>query len=369
MNPIDIYNYPSGPDVTVKDVLDYQIAVMQAARDGATVEIEVGPGYWEPLFYTTSVHWNWGAVKYRIASKVAAGHNPHRLTEQQVGVSEGWRLLAPGEIGEHEKDDAPGEIECWVAPAKRWNGVRNHGWDSEETYRTKAAPGRFLPRPDSKVAEGHNPERLTEDQVGTNDGWRLLTAEEMREDKQPGVEYFDRFALVWAPASDWSLCASSHYPVNTYRTKAAPGEYTPKTTLSWLKRLPQPIRDLALARRNVAVDGKESASLSQALLNAFIWDLTPEGHDFWERVCHAAGTGDPFPEISTTKPWALETFVWPRCVRLKDHKHAERSAVLAAQFGGVVLNTGYVSWSELAKAYECSYDYGTTWHPCGETTP
>lgn len=24
MNPIDIYNYPSGPDVTVKDVLNYQ---------------------------------------------------------------------------------------------------------------------------------------------------------------------------------------------------------------------------------------------------------------------------------------------------------------------------------------------------------
>jgi len=77
--------------------------------------------------------------------KIAQGHNPAGLTEDQVGVAEGWRLLAPDEIGEHKKDDKPGEIQRWYSSnGAGWQmSGGNHGWESSQTYRTKAAPGRF----------------------------------------------------------------------------------------------------------------------------------------------------------------------------------------------------------------------------------
>jgi hypothetical protein len=75
-------------------------------------------------------------------SPVAPGHNPDRLTEAQVGVAEGWRLLAPEEVW-----DRPMEDEAVM----RWCPEVG-GWDSGYigslvtcTYRTKRPPGYFLP--------------------------------------------------------------------------------------------------------------------------------------------------------------------------------------------------------------------------------
>lgn len=84
-------------------------------------------------------------------SPLAPGHNPDRLTEAQVGVAEGWRLLAPEEV----RDRTPVEQADASRDLAAWSGAKD-GWDSGYagllqcfTYRTKQPPGYFLPKPQS----------------------------------------------------------------------------------------------------------------------------------------------------------------------------------------------------------------------------
>lgn len=81
-------------------------------------------------------------------SPIAPGHNPDRLTEAQVGVTEGWRLLAPEEV----RDRTPVEQADASRDQAAWSGAKD-GWDSGYaglmqcfTYRTKQPPGYFLPK-------------------------------------------------------------------------------------------------------------------------------------------------------------------------------------------------------------------------------
>ncbi len=185
---------------------------------------------------------------------IASGHNPAGLTEDQVGVKEGWRLLAENEIGEHAKDDAPGEIQGWNTD--RWNEARgNHGWYPESTYRTKAAPGRFVGKPKPqlytltltikespaacvpRVAEGHNPENLTAQQLEAEQGWRLLTTEEHEHLRSLNTDSLTRDQLPLHGSDLECRChnrdcelewKSGHggRPAYTYRTKRPAGWYT-----------------------------------------------------------------------------------------------------------------------------------------------
>lgn len=136
-NPIDVYTYPDGADHQA--LRDYQHAVEVAhERDGLPVE----------FFYAKTMEWQavvpdfyWDRRKYRIkASKLAEGHNPDKLTEEQVGVSDGWRLLESEEIA--ERVQAP-SIDMWLSPCHRWVGGTTAG-SPIVTYRTKMPPGYFL---------------------------------------------------------------------------------------------------------------------------------------------------------------------------------------------------------------------------------
>ena len=62
-------------------------------------------------------------------SPIAIGHNPDKLTEEQVGVKDGWRLLDEDELCERQKRCC----EMWGSGWFEGYG----GWHGDRTYRTR----------------------------------------------------------------------------------------------------------------------------------------------------------------------------------------------------------------------------------------
>lgn len=136
--PIDVHTYPE--NAARSELRDYQLAVEIAhERDGMPVE-SLSPVSGDWCFVVCPAFF-WKTFRYRIkAPKLAEGHNPDKLTEYQVGVSEGWRLLALEEIAARSTTRA---IECW--DKVEWNAWGYAGSDPQSTYRTKKPVGFFLP--------------------------------------------------------------------------------------------------------------------------------------------------------------------------------------------------------------------------------
>jgi hypothetical protein len=147
---IDIYNYP--PEGTSPlDLARFQVAVMEAAERGEPVEV------FDTLFphqgwcLTAGALFNdWGSLRYRIARlKVAKGHNPTKLTEEQVGVEDGWRLLAPEELGGVLRHPDHGRsLSLYYDDSGDWDDSDDpcSAIPAEWTYRTKKPVGYFLPK-------------------------------------------------------------------------------------------------------------------------------------------------------------------------------------------------------------------------------
>lgn len=138
--PVQPDIYADKPEIT----LAYQVAVMQAALEGKPVQILCNnPRHWGDLACPA---WNWNACQYRIdpasRPRLAVGHNPAGLTEEQVGVKEGWRLLTEEELSQkHSRDD----VGVWVTATGHWVHPSS-GNVCSRAYRTKQPPGHFLPR-------------------------------------------------------------------------------------------------------------------------------------------------------------------------------------------------------------------------------
>lgn len=63
-----------------------------------------------------------------------------------------------------------------------------------------------------------------------------------------------------------------------------------KTVLEWLHTIKEDdIREKALNNANRCLD-VQKPTLRIALVNAFIWDSTPEGADFWNNYCESLKT-------------------------------------------------------------------------------
>lgn len=143
---IDIYNYPENADPVT--LARYIGAVADHFAGGG--EVEGSAQSCTIWLTTTSPTWDWNRLRYRaVRPRVAEGHNPDKLTEAQVGVKDGWRLLAPKEIADRQKTSA---IEVWWHPC----GWQNGDWigsDPRSTYRTKMPPGYFLPKPEKTQRE------------------------------------------------------------------------------------------------------------------------------------------------------------------------------------------------------------------------
>lgn len=87
---------------------------------------------------------------YRIApSPIASGHNPDKLTVEQVG--EGWRLLSEEEIETRKKvDETSPHIQQWWGT--EWcTKLHFIGNATNTTYRTQKPEGYFLPKRVVKV--------------------------------------------------------------------------------------------------------------------------------------------------------------------------------------------------------------------------
>jgi hypothetical protein len=55
-----------------------------------------------------------------------------------------------------------------------------------------------------------------------------------------------------------------------------------KTIKKYLGKLPEPYRTQAIENSKDWSNKLEVESLSQAISNAFIWNNTPQGHNYWE---------------------------------------------------------------------------------------
>ena len=66
-----------------------------------------------------------------------------------------------------------------------------------------------------------------------------------------------------------------------------------KTTREWYNELPNDIKIKALANTKWTTIDSSDASLSQALLSAFVWADTPEGMDYWSEVYDKVSDDEP----------------------------------------------------------------------------
>ena len=68
-----------------------------------------------------------------LGSEYALGHNPAGLTNKQVGVGDGWRLLDEDEV--YSSASAPC-VDCWVPRRSEWE-PENWGIHKTHAYRTR----------------------------------------------------------------------------------------------------------------------------------------------------------------------------------------------------------------------------------------
>lgn len=217
--------------VTVADVLSDLLAGKTpkkgdyAVRDAETdywhdetilTRVEFGPGSKHP--FVTKYECKWRYCARVTIESIAKGHNPQSLTEEQVGVSEGWRLLTKEEC--HERAHVRGDgVEFFLTVwHSTFDNIRAY---SDWTFRTKHPEGYYLPKP--VIAEGFNPRGLTVEQVG--EGWRLLTKEEIGSGRQNFKDTCWWRRGGWSEDGPWSANLFSDFAL---RTRKPAGYFLPK---------------------------------------------------------------------------------------------------------------------------------------------
>ena len=76
-----------------------------------------------------------------------------------------------------------------------------------------------------------------------------------------------------------------------------------KTIREWLEELPDGYSERAIRNTEEVILREYAGSLSQALVNAFIWYYTDEGDKFWAGVnAKVKGIRDDWPPIPDTIP-------------------------------------------------------------------
>lgn len=215
--PVSGFGFRSCPDAP------YVECLLAGARASAT---DISPY----RFLDGSGHWWSSCARVKITSPIAKGHNPQSLTEEQVGVSEGWRLLTVEEIDYQDKlplGHATKGVEYYsdVSPARFEPPIGSGGWRviRRFAFRTKHPEGYYLPKP--VIAEGFNPHSLTVEQVG--EGYRLLTKEEIEKCSVPSEvhDYWDRFLGGWQRRCGASISRGLLGANDVYRTQKPAGYY------------------------------------------------------------------------------------------------------------------------------------------------
>jgi len=367
---VNIHEYPEDASLLPQ----YRVAVMQAALEGQPVECRwhLGSVWWKAI---ASPQWNWAAMNYRIAPpKVAQGHNPEKLTEDQIGVKDGYRTLSV------EENEALGPnlssikgLEFWDNEAWKDGGM---GGVSDLTYRTKHPIGHFLPKTPPKVTRYfRHRDGLFKPGVREFSYWiEILPDGSSRfayidgEYRSTNEAYSLASCEAYVASGDWVEFDGN---VEPFRPKPAPAH--------WTDKLPKEYADLAKKRRAefVACDENSHRWDDGQLAVSFTWDRTPEGYGFWMAIAQILNgfqgelppiPGAPKPKVKKLIPWTLETAPFPCVLRTKDN-----SSVLylpyRADCDGMHINEWHhydLDWEGLLAHWEYSLNYDNhTWLPCG----
>ncbi len=110
---------------------------------------ELNETTWRPATHIDHTGFDWNNYQYRVAvdSTLAAGYNPERLTNSEVGTKHGWRLLAIEEYNQlhTSKDIQMYELRdsgsCWVKSALGFTAS-----NKKLCYRTMRPKGWFVPK-------------------------------------------------------------------------------------------------------------------------------------------------------------------------------------------------------------------------------
>lgn len=74
-----------------------------------------------------------------------------------------------------------------------------------------------------------------------------------------------------------------------------------KTIEEWLCQLPPEIRNKAIANTTITDLKKQVSSLDKAIIDAFTWDITPEGENYWDEI-YIKARNNHYNTIIKTEP-------------------------------------------------------------------
>lgn len=412
---IDVYTCParSNSDGCGELPLDYMVAIMSAAKAGAPVQVcYYGDVHIHQCWLSGQpIRWDWVTYSYRIdpASRPAAikagdwvmsrtystGNKPlpylverveHDYNHVIIGgyayVMKDFRLATPDELAALTPFK-PGD---WVVHAHGGPVNQVDRCDRSTLYLKGVTfdhnPLFFrLARPDELIAPGHNPDKLTIEQVG--EGWRLLDEDEIkRRQTTISIQYWDSLHAFWSGLSQEGRDANL-----TYRTKLSRAE---------LAALDAPTSDqirsnlLAQAAAQGWVVGNVIYG-NQVITAVTAWVLGDMLGSHSVNVDEERAKGKPFVFVHyaphfvqplcglrdaiprspiKTKRVPMRQEDWPAVIWIR-HSNSPISLVTVMNVLGFTTSSGWsISFYDLSLGdhYQYSSDR-ITWHPCYREVP
>lgn len=105
-----------------------------------------------------------------------------------------------------------------------------------------------------------------------------------------GMTRCEKYGMTWGCDVDCPVLQAGKCELKDSENKDLYQEYLnttrlmKKTIAQWLQELPEPYRTKALNNSRGRTNRHEEVdSLSTALMCAFFWKESPEGHDYWDR--------------------------------------------------------------------------------------
>jgi len=88
-----------------------------------------------------------------------------------------------------------------------------------------------------------------------------------------------------------------------------------KTIREWLEELPEPYRSQAMENMIKKAEGLKKPSFQIALTNAFVWELSKQGGDYWRKLYNRLPY--MFPEAKTVNEEAVNKSNILHCILLQ----------------------------------------------------